>query len=108
VDTPDLAGHQTQVLAVSVDDAKTVREFAKALGATYPLLSDETRAVSKAYGVLDPSGRFDRRATFVVDSGGIIRKIEEGAAAIDPSGVVTFCKLLGKKEASGRDEPGVK
>jgi peroxiredoxin Q/BCP len=85
------------VVAISVDDRKTVREFADALGASYPLLSDETREVSKAYGVLDPSGRIDRRVTFVVDREGVIRKVDEGAAAIDPSGVVKFCSVLKRK-----------
>jgi peroxiredoxin Q/BCP len=84
------------VLAISVDDRKTVREFASALGASYSLLSDETREVSKAYGVLDPGG-VDRRVTFVVDRQGVIRKIEEGTAAVDPSGVVKFCSVLKRK-----------
>jgi thioredoxin-dependent peroxiredoxin len=85
------------VLAISVDDRKTVREFAEALGASYPLLADETREVSKAYGVLDPSGRIDRRVTFVVDREGVIRKVDEGTAAVDPSGVVKFCNALKRK-----------
>jgi thioredoxin-dependent peroxiredoxin len=85
------------VLAISVDDRKTVREFAEALGASYPLLADETREVSKAYGVLDPSGRIDRRVTFVVDREGVIRKVDEGTAAVDPSGVVNFCSALKRK-----------
>ena len=85
------------MLAISVDDRKTVREFAEALGASYPLLSDETREVSKAYGVLDPSGRIDRRVTFVVDREGVIRKVDEGTAAVDPSGVVKFCSALKRK-----------
>jgi peroxiredoxin Q/BCP len=85
------------VLAISVDDRKTVREFAEALGASYPLLSDEKREVSRAYGVLDPSGRVDRRVTFVVDREGIIRKVDEGTDAIDPSGVVKFCSALKHK-----------
>ena len=85
------------MLAISVDDRKTVREFAESLGASYPLLSDDKREVSKAYGVLDPSGRIDRRVTFVVDREGIIRKVDEGTAAIDPSGVVKFCSVLKRK-----------
>ena len=84
------------MLAISVDDRKTVREFADALGASYPLLSDETREVSKAYGVLDPGG-IDRRVTFVVDREGVIRKVDEGMAAVDPSGVVKFCSGLKHK-----------
>ena len=85
------------MLAISVDDPKTVREFAQSLGASYPLLSDEQREVSKAYGVLDPSGRIDRRVTFVVDREGVIRKIDQGMDAIDPSGVVKFCNVLKHK-----------
>ena len=84
------------MVAISVDDAKTVREFAESLGASYPLLSDESREVSKRYGVLDPSGRVDRRVTFVVDREGIIRKIDSGSDAVDPAGVVTFCRLMKK------------
>jgi thioredoxin-dependent peroxiredoxin len=84
------------VLAISVDDPKTVHQFAEALGATYPVLSDETRTVTKAYGLLDPGGRVARRVTFVIDRDGIIRKIDEGSAALDPSGVVQFCGLLKK------------
>lgn len=91
-----------------MDDRNTVREFARSLGAAYPLLSDETRQVSKAYGVLDPSGEFARRVTFVVDSSGIIRRIDEGADAVDPGGAVTFCKRLGGEGRSGRGKPGVK
>lgn len=85
------------MLAISTDDARTIGEFARALGATYPLLSDEQRAAARAYGVLDPGGRVARRATFVIDRAGIIRKIDEGAAALDPSGVVAFCSRLREK-----------
>jgi thioredoxin-dependent peroxiredoxin len=92
-----LKGSETQVLAISVDDAKTVRDFARDLGASYPLLSDEGKEVSKAYGVLDPGGRVDRRVTFVVDRDGVIRKIDQGMDAVDPSGVVKFCSVLKHK-----------
>jgi len=82
------------VLAISVDDAKTVHDFASAIGASYPLLSDEGREVSKRYGVLDPGGRVDRRVTFVIDREGIVRKIDSGSDAVDPGGVVKFCSLM--------------
>ena len=85
------------ILAVSVDDPKTVAEFAKEIGADYALLSDEKRDVSKLYGVLDPGGQRARRTTFVVDQGGVVQKIDEGSAALDPAGVVTFCSLHKKK-----------
>lgn len=84
-------------MAISVDDAKTVAEFAKEIGADYALLSDEKREVSKLYGVLDPGGQRARRTTFVVDRDGIVQKIDEGSAALDPAGVITFCSLNKKK-----------
>ena len=85
------------MIAISTDDRKTVGEFARALGASYPMLADETRAVSKAYGVLDPGGRVARRVSFVVDRKGIVRKIDGGSEALDPSGVVKFCSLIDHK-----------
>jgi peroxiredoxin len=85
------------VIAISTDDRKTVGEFARALGASYPMLADESREVSKAYGVLDPGGRVARRATFVVDRKGVIRRIDSGSDALDPGGVVEFCSLLDHK-----------
>ena len=85
------------MIAISTDDRKTVGEFAQALGASYPMLADETREVSKAYGVLDPGGRVARRVTFVVDRKGFVRKIDSGSAALDPSGVVEFCSLIDHK-----------
>ena len=75
-----------------------MKDFAKDLGASYTMLADEKREVSKAYGVLDPGGRVARRVTFVVDRNGIVQKIDSGSAALDPSGVVTFCSILEKKK----------
>jgi peroxiredoxin len=80
-------------MAISLDDPKTVAEFAKAIGADYALLSDEKREVAKLYGVLDPGGQYARRTTFVVDRDGVVQKIDEGSAALDPAGVITFCGL---------------
>jgi peroxiredoxin len=85
------------VIAISTDDRKTVGEFARALGASYPMLADETREVSKAYGVLDPGGRVARRVTFVIDRKGVVRKIDSGSDALDPGRVVNFCSLLDHK-----------
>jgi hypothetical protein len=38
------------------------------------------------------------RATFVVDMDGKIASIEEGSAAIDPTGAVTSCSRLQHKK----------
>lgn len=73
------------MLGVSVDFNDANKTWAEKLGLTYPLLSDERRQMSKAYGVLyddpklaqDPAtiARYLRaqRSWFVIDKNGIIR-----------------------------------
>lgn len=66
------------LLAISVDPVARQREFATTLGTKFPLLSDEARAVSKAYGVLvqSPDGGYASRSTFVVGKDGKIAWME--------------------------------
>ena len=47
-----------------------------------------------AYGLLDTNSGVARRATFVVDKAGVVRKVDVGREALDPSGVVGMCKTL--------------
>ncbi len=88
---------ETQILGISVDSPFANKRFAEDLGVTYPLLSDFQRTVSRLYGVLDEERGVARRTTFVLDKEGIIRYIEQGASAIDPSGARQACQLLGGK-----------
>ncbi len=69
------------------------------LGVTFPLLSDWHRKVVKDYGIFNEKNGYSRRATFVVDKEGIIRHIEEGNTAIDPTGAYQACNFLMKKKA---------
>jgi peroxiredoxin len=90
-------GVETQVLGISTDNTPSQAEFAKKLNVTFPLVSDfSKREVSKEYGVLMPSG-VANRATFVIDKEGKIQHIEEGSAAIDPTGAETACSRLHHK-----------
>ena len=82
------------MLGISVDSSYANRRYAEDLGVKFPLLSDFKRQVSKEYGILDPERQFARRFTFVVDKQGIIRHIEEGGSAIDPSGAYAVCSRL--------------
>jgi peroxiredoxin Q/BCP len=82
------------VLAISVDSVEANARFAKQIGATFPLLSDSTKQVSQAYGVLDPLFQWANRTTFVVDKEGIIRWVDAGAAAINPAGAVSACARM--------------
>lgn len=86
------------MLGISVDSFAANKRFAQDLGVTFPLLSDFHRKVSKAYGVLDEEYGFARRATFVIDKQGIIRHIELGRSAIDPSGAYQACSVLAGKK----------
>ncbi len=90
---------ETQVLGVSVDSPAANGEFAKQIGVTFPLLSDMTRKVSKEYGILNEEMQFANRTTFVVDKQGVIQFIEDGKSAVDPTGAITICTGLKKKEA---------
>ena len=88
----------TQVFGLSVDSVPANREFAKQLGVTFPLLSDFKRTVVKDYGVFIEDQGFGNRATFLIDKEGIIRHIEEGNTAVDPSGAYEACSILDKKK----------
>ena len=68
----------TKVVGISVDSHYANKAFAEHLKVTYPLLSDFSKEVCKAYGTLRPEG-FSDRAYFVVDSQGkvIFKQIME-------------------------------
>ena len=82
-----------------MDSFAANRRFAEDIKVTFPLLSDWHRKVVEDYGILDKKSGYLRRATFVVDKDGIIRHIEEGRSAIDPTGAYQACNLLMKKKA---------
>lgn len=60
----------------SVDDIETNTEFAKKNNATFPVLSDSTKAVAEAYGVKSMIG-FSKRWTFYIGPEGEILKIDK-------------------------------
>lgn len=94
-----LTDADSQVLGLSVDTIERNARFAKNLSLQFPLLSDEHLKASQDYGVLNPQTQFANRATFVVDKQGIIQHIEEGNGAVDPTGAISMCSTLKKKEA---------
>ena len=85
------------VLGISVDSVADNARFARELEAGFPLLSDAERQVTREYGLLHPLLRKARRATFVLNTQGVIQQIETGGAAIDPAGAIQMCSLLKKK-----------
>ena len=70
----------------SVDPLKENIGFAESTGADFPLLSDPSKEVAEAYGVLQMSA-FARRETFYIGVDGTIlkidRKVQPGTSAQD-------------------------
>ena len=82
-----------------MDSFAANKRFAQDIGVTFPLLSDWKRKVVKDYGLLNEATGYSARATFVIDKEGVIRHIEEGREAIDPTGAYNACNLLSKPKA---------
>ena len=61
------------MLAISADSPHSHREYAKRLGAPFPLLSDIHRTVCKQYGVWEEARNVPYRSSFVIDAEGTLR-----------------------------------
>jgi peroxiredoxin len=85
------------VFGVSVDSTWANKAFREQMSLDFPLLSDAKRDYSRKLGILDETSGFARRVTFVVDEQGILRHIDQGQAAMDPTGAVGACSLLKTK-----------
>jgi peroxiredoxin Q/BCP len=67
--------------AASVDTPEANARFAASLGIGYPILSDPTKEVARAYGVLAPSG-FASRWTFYIGADGRILDIDKKVSPV--------------------------
>jgi peroxiredoxin Q/BCP len=71
------------VLGVSADSSESHAKFAAKFGLSFPLLSDESKKMLKAYGVWKEKSMYGRtymgieRTTFVIDEKGYIKKVFE-------------------------------
>src|SRR4051812_4176323 len=69
----DFAREDAAILGVSVDPIETHRAWGEELrGVEYPLLSDESKALSRSYGVLDEREGVSLRATFIINSTSVV------------------------------------
>ena len=85
---------ETQIIGISVDSYAANKRFAEDIGVTFPLLSDFKRQVVRDYGIFDEERSVGRRATFTIDKQGVIRYIEQGSSAIDPTGAYQSCSAF--------------
>ena len=63
--------------AISVDSPETNKAFAQSLAVDYPLLSDPTKQVATAYGVVDQDQPFASRWTFYIGRDGRLLYIDK-------------------------------
>jgi thioredoxin-dependent peroxiredoxin len=75
-----LRRYDVQYFAASVDTPDANAKFAESLGLDFPILSDPTKAVARAYGVLAPSG-LASRWTFYIGADGRIAAIDRNVSA---------------------------
>jgi peroxiredoxin Q/BCP len=64
-----------EVFTASLDSVRELADFAEAQTLPFALLSDPDGGVARKYGVLDPSGKYAQRVTFVIDDRGVLRKV---------------------------------
>jgi len=86
--------NNTVILGMSVDSTWANAAFADKLGVKFNILSDNSREISKSYGVFDERGLVARRTTFVIDSKGIVQKVFMAQEALDPAHSLEACALL--------------
>jgi peroxiredoxin len=84
----DFAAADTAILGISVDSTWCHEAWIKHLGITYPLLSDMSRDIGKAYGVFNAERHIHGRSIFVVDKTGTIRFKEVCAPGTFPDPAV--------------------
>ena len=88
----------------SVNQQQDNKVFAEKNAASFPILSDPDKQLSKAYGVLSDNG-LARRWTFYMDAQGIVRKIDK---AVSPrsagADLVKNLKMLGAPKRDKIDQ----
>lgn len=63
-----------EVIGMSVDDIYSHRKFVRENQLNYLVLSDTTKSVTSAYGIMKKEG-YGARATFIVDKQGLLKAI---------------------------------
>ena len=95
---PHLDRLDAVVLGISTDGTWSHQEFARSIGLTFPLLSDDAppASVARAYGVHTSESGRSKRALFVIDRHGIVRWQATFPDAVNPGvdGVLSALEQL--------------
>lgn len=82
-----------QVVGASVDSLRTQQKFAAKHDLRFPLIADEDRRISAAYGVLrSPEGRTDRDTVVISRDGTVVLTYERAKASGHAAQVLTDIK----------------
>lgn len=81
------------MLAVSMDDAATLKKFKESLKAQFAFVPDPDGKIIKAFDVKMPVLSLSQRYTFVIGEGRKVLSVTSGGDAVDPSAAVAACPL---------------
>jgi peroxiredoxin Q/BCP len=101
----ELADAETEVLGISLDSAESHKRFADQNHLPFPLLSDESKALTRSYGALSTIRSFlglAKRMTYVIDKNGKIAGVFEGEMSARPhlDGVRSLVRSLRPRPAA--------
>ncbi len=95
-----LRKYDAVVFTISTDEADMNARFAREVGADYPILSDPSKEVAKAYGVVNEERKVPFRWTFYIGKDGKILAIDkEVKTASHGEDVAAKLKELGVPES---------
>lgn len=83
-----------ELIGVSTDKSDRNCQFKEEEGLQFRLIGDDAHVLSTQYGVVWPSTRLNKRATFVIDERGVIAQVIHQEVAVDAhlSGVLEALK----------------
>ena len=95
-----------EVVGVSTDSYDTQCRFAAAHGVAYPMIADETKQLSRDYGVLWPLIPYARRITYVLDQRHIVAAVFHHEFQVNKhlDEVFRFCQELAGRRGPARSD----
>ena len=91
----EIRAHGAQLLAISVDTLADASRMAGHAGATFPVLADEDRVVTKTYGLFDLlSDGVGAPATLILDRDGNLAASHVGTSIDDRVPAATIIEFL--------------
>lgn len=84
----------TEVVAISTDDALKINMSIRELSVTFPLISDPQRRVIRQFGALHPTEKIARPAIFLIDTRGVVRLVFIGKDSADRPPIQAIIQAL--------------